>query len=359
MSSISWADIEDDEDYNPQEFRNEMLVSGTPPVSLNSSSNDVFSVSLTTSLIDQLDITDNIQNYAKIYYHKGCQDAIHALLHTLRGIKNTYNKISIHEIAASEKNQKIIENLEEESIEVDTVFLLDLGCTKDLYDKILEKCNEVVVIDHHEESTWLYDHGGSWVNIEKCAAILAYEFFGNSKGKKLPEVLKIINAVDTTYCSDYDTSCIFVGLSYPSSTKPTGEWKMITNPKIPDFTWLFNKYYKNLLWLDDAKKRGAITIAKRKDAVRDFVNNGVLKTLSDSEFLVVNAPRNYKAAIMQECLPIYDIVIVWYPVGLDASISIRSLKHDILEIAKTYGGGGHLRAAKFMMPMRDFIAEFF
>lgn len=109
-------------------------------------------------------------------------------------------------------------------------------------------------------------------------------------------------------------------------------------------------------WIEDAIMRGGVILATVKSAV-DLICKGSRPRVVDGlHVAVVNSPI-YGSEIGDHLSRYYDYVVVWRTAELsrvDVSLRSEKGKTDVSQIAKRFGGGGHVSASGFATSFDEF-----
>ena len=119
--------------------------------------------------------------------------------------------------------------------------------------------------------------------------------------------------------------------------------------------WNFDEYekFEDDSVFDDAVKRGSYILAYSKTVIKKVCDKAHQKQFEGKDVMVVNSSHwmsEIGATLAKDC----DFAMIWY-YDHDACIYKCSLRAfhdtmDVSEIAKRFGGGGHRKAAGFVLP---------
>ena len=228
------------------------------------------------------------------------------------------------------------------------VVVLDFSYDNATTKAMIEQAEELWVIDHHKSNmVELHDISNTHFDMTKSGAMLAWEFF--HPGKESP---KFIN-----YIQDRD----LWQWELPYSKEFSAAFDMVP--------WNFDEYekFEDDSVFDDAVKRGSYILAYSKTVIKKVCDKAHKKEFEGKDVMVVNSSHwmsEIGATLAKDC----DFAMIWY-YDHDACIYKCSLRAfhdamDVSEIAKRFGGGGHRKAAGFVLPKSKhpdsiFISEIF
>ena len=119
--------------------------------------------------------------------------------------------------------------------------------------------------------------------------------------------------------------------------------------------WNFDEYekFEDDSVFDDAVKRGSYILAYSKTVIKKVCDKATKRKYKDHDVMVVNSSHwmsEIGATLAKDC----DFAMIWY-YDHDSCIYKCSLRAfhdtmDVSEIAKSFGGGGHRKAAGFVLP---------
>lgn len=252
----------------------------------------------------------------------------------------------------------------------DCVYFLDYSFTSDHnkkeFKKLLDRRKmsyDVQWIDHHKSSIGVFDdlNISGIRNTRLCAAALTYlyfdpmldvyqitsmvpsTFFHNSK--KIPLFLKLIDDYDCWKGLYSTTNDFHYGLNISSPTDPIIQ-QLLDNKEFSDTNDKINK------------------IVKRGEMIREYLkfeDKTYHVDMYGFEFTLPEEHGGYKCFCMNrkgnsimfgDKIKLYDAVIPFYYINGKWKYSIFTEKDDVncIKVAKSYGGGGHLKAAGWVIP---------
>lgn len=213
------------------------------------------------------------------------------------------------------------------------VVILDFSYDNATTKKMIEQAEELWVIDHHKSNmVELHDVSNTHFDMTKSGAMLAWEFF--HPGKEAPKFIQYIEDRDLWKWE----------LAY--SKEFSAAFDMVS--------WDFDEYekFEDDSVFDDAVKRGSYILAYSKTVVKKVCDKASARKYNDYDVMVVNSSHwmsEIGASLAKDC----DFAMIWYYDHDDCNYkcSLRAFHDtvDVSEIAKSYGGGGHRKAAGFSL----------
>ena len=224
------------------------------------------------------------------------------------------------------------------------VYFVDYSFKKDTVwqlNKILEKTNDIIWIDHHlssfeleKEFPWVQNIKGLRKN-NISGAGLTYMYLYDCEYEDIPYYIKLVSDYDCwLYYYDPDTTYFKIGIDVYDCSPMSYIWKGLNYS---------NDFLQKII------DNGGIIKQYIDKTNEDYRNKFAYETkINGLKCLVVNQKTN--SWIFGEKFDEYPIVMVWVFNGEKFIYSIFSDKDgvDCREIAEMYGGGGHKGAAGFM-----------
>ncbi len=259
-----------------------------------------------------------------IIYHKNCPDGFGAAWSAWKkfGNKAEYFGVDPHELP-----EKEIKNKE--------VFVLDSSLFEKERNLLLKKNKNITVIDHHfgnekevkSAPNYVFDNNHS-------GAILSWNFFHLQK--KIPKLLTHIEDLDLWRFKlpfTYELSTLFRYFDYDFKI-----WdKLVKDFEIPKNRAEFIKLSKTLSRYEEKY-------------IQAILPNAELVKFGKYKIYALNSPilNSQIGARLHEKLP--PMSIVWHERDGFRFFSLRSDDSvDVSKIAKSFGGGGHKKAAGFKL----------
>lgn len=213
------------------------------------------------------------------------------------------------------------------------VVILDFSYDNATTKNLISKANSLLVIDHHKSAVVeLHDVPNTRFDMNHSGAMLSWKFF--HPAKEPPRLIKHIEDRDLWKWE------------LPYSREFSAAFDMVPH----DFEE-FDKFLDDSA-VDDAQKRGSYILAYSKTVISKIVKNASRRRLRGKDVLVVNSPHwmsEIGAALSTKC----DFAVIWYwdHETLQTKVSLRAHHEDsdVSDIAKQFGGGGHRKAAGFLL----------
>ena len=213
------------------------------------------------------------------------------------------------------------------------VVILDFSYDNATTKALIEQAEELWVIDHHKSNmVELHDISNTHFDMTKSGAMLAWEFF--HPGKESPKFIQYIQDRDLWQWE------------LPYSKEFSAAFDMVP--------WGFDEYekFEDDSVFDDAVKRGSYILAYSKTVIKKVCDKASARKYKDYSVMVVNSSHwmsEIGASLAKDC----DFAMIWY-YDHDVCIYKCSLRAfhdtiDVSEIAKSFGGGGHRKAAGFVL----------
>jgi len=262
------------------------------------------------------------QSVQVVIYHANCNDGFGAAYSAwkLLGNRAEYHAASHGSPPPDVTGKKVV--------------ILDFSYNNATTKALIEQAEELWVIDHHKSNmVELHDISNTHFDMTKSGAMLAWEFF--HPGKESP---KFINYIQDRDLWQWE-------LAY--SKEFSAAFDMVP--------WNFDEYekFEDDSVFDDAVKRGSYILAYSKTVIKKVCDKATKRTYKEYDVMVVNSSHwmsEIGATLAKDC----DFAMIWY-YDHDAcmyKVSLRAFHDtmDVSEIAKSFGGGGHRKAAGFVLP---------
>lgn len=221
-----------------------------------------------------------------------------------------------------------------------TVVILDFSFNNATTKKMIEDAKDLLVIDHHKSAmVELHDISNTHFDMKHSGAMLSWQFF--HPGKEAPKMIQHIEDRDLwkwelPYSREFSAAFDMVPFQFEE----------------------FEKYEDDSV-IDDAIKRGSYILAYSKTVVKKICDKAASRKMAGKHVMVVNS-SHWMSEIGSRLSPDCDFAMIWYYDHNDRNIkvSLRSFHEtiDVSEISKRFGGGGHKKAAGFVLP-GDFKIE--
>ncbi len=266
-----------------------------------------------------------------VIYHDGCTDGFGAAYAAWKCLGNRAQYYACsHGTPPPDVKGKVVAILD---------FSYDNATTK----QMIKDAEALIIIDHHKSAmVELHDISNCHFDMTKSGAMLAWEFF--HPGKDHPKFI--------AYIEDRD----LWKWELPYSKEFSAAFDMI-----PFEFEEFEKFEDDSVF-DDAVKRGSYILAYSKTVIKKISEKAKRRFFKGKHVLVVNS-SHWMSEIGSSLSPKCDFAMIWYYChkSLSTKVSLRSFHEhtDVSEIAKEFGGGGHKKAAGFILPVGVHIEEIF
>lgn len=223
------------------------------------------------------------------------------------------------------------------------VAILDFSYDNSTTKRMIKDANSLIVIDHHKSAMIeLHDISCTRFDMNHSGAMLSWKFF--HPGKDAPRLIK--------YIEDRD----LWKWEMPYSKEFSAAFDMVP------FTFEdFDKYLDDSA-VDDAQERGSYILAYSKTVISKIAKHATARKINGKDVLVVNSPH-WMSEIGSALSPKCDYAIIWYWDHDVRQVKVSLRAHhedaDVSEIAKRFGGGGHRKAAGFILPVDVSIETIF
>ena len=223
------------------------------------------------------------------------------------------------------------------------VAILDFAYDNATTKVMIEEANSLIIIDHHKTNMVnLHDISCTIFDMNHSGTILAWEFF--HPGKEPPKFL--------LYIEDRD----LWRWELPYSKEFSASFDMIPF----DFEE-FGKFEDDSVF-DEAAKRGSYILAYSKTVIKKVCEKAKPRRYQGQDVLVVNS-SHWMSEIGARLSPDCDFAVIWFydHEERNVKVSLRAFHEtvDVAEIAGTFGGGGHRKAAGFTLPGDTIIDDLF
>ena len=224
-----------------------------------------------------------------------------------------------------------------------SVAILDFSFKNDVTKKMIKHAKDLIVIDHHKSAmVELHDISNCHFDMNHSGARLAWDFF--HPGKEAPKFID--------YFEDRD----LWKWELPYSKEFSAAFDMV-----PFEFEEFEKFEDDSVF-DDAVKRGSYILAYSKTVIKKVSEKASKRVYNGMDVLVVNS-SHWMSEIGSSLSPKCEFAMIWYYSHSSRStrVSLRSFHDaiDVSEIAKSFGGGGHKKAAGFELPYGSHIEDIF
>jgi oligoribonuclease NrnB/cAMP/cGMP phosphodiesterase (DHH superfamily) len=266
-------------------------------------------------------------------YHGGCDDGFGAALAVHMGLQGMVELFS----GAYDKPPPSDETLKDRD-----VIFVDFSYKKPVIEHIISQCRSLLILDHHKTAeadlAFLSPVLPTWeehvrdpnyralFDMSRSGAMLAYNYF--LPHKAVPMFFKYLQDRDLWLKELPNGDEFTIALrSYPQTIEHWGRLQHNIHTLIEE-GYAIQRYYR--MRVEEIKKTAV---------VRHFGGHDVL---------VANAPYFSASEVAGELAEGRPFGACYFYNGHDWQFSLRSrADYDVSELAKTFGGGGHARAAGF------------
>jgi oligoribonuclease NrnB/cAMP/cGMP phosphodiesterase (DHH superfamily) len=273
----------------------------------------------------------DIDSIDTVLYHNNCQDGFGSAWIIWRHLKGdaTYLGVAPDNLPDYKKFKNKY------------VVIADISLPKKYLEDVKSVAKNVLLIDHHNTyADELEDHPNTIFDNDHSAIYITWRIF--NPDEKIPQFLRYIEDNDLgkyeikkteAFVAAIGTKLPFHHIDYFKN------WDKLLNPAYVDsliqdgikYQEYKNYILKRNMHISEAKKIGGYKVL-----VANFGAVGLASDLGNK---------------ISENNPSYDFVILWsyHTANKEYSIMLRTRNDnvDLSQIAKTFGGGGHPRAARF------------
>lgn len=214
------------------------------------------------------------------------------------------------------------------------VVVLDFSYDNATTKRLISEAKNFLVIDHHKSAmVELHDVSCTRFDMAHSGAMLAWNFF--HPGKEAPRMIKFIEDRDLwkwqiPYSKEFSAAFDMVPFDFEEFSK-----------------------FEDDSAVDDAIKRGSYILAYSKTVISKITKHAAERQIGGKDVLVVNSPH-WMSEIGAALSPRCDYAVIWYWDHDLRQVKVSLRAHhedaDVSEVAKRYGGGGHRKAAGFVLP---------
>ncbi|OGN06088.1 MAG: hypothetical protein A2669_00990 [Candidatus Yanofskybacteria bacterium RIFCSPHIGHO2_01_FULL_48_25b] len=221
------------------------------------------------------------------------------------------------------------------------VYFLDYAPSQEDLDRVIKEAKSVVIIDHHlSKEEMVKNLPGSVYESNHSGAVLAWKYF--HPDGTMPRLCLYVEDSDLWNWKIQDSNKVLSSIDLKDDT---------------DFK-VWDSIAKDLE--DDAKRReyekkGEIILEYAKKLIDEIIKaHAQLVNFEGHEVYAVNAPRMFRSEIGNKLATIKPpFGIVWNQTPTEISVSLRAIKDkfNLIPLAQKYGGGGHMGASNFRLPL--------
>lgn len=227
-------------------------------------------------------------------------------------------------------------------IQDESIIIVDLSFSLEEFKALLEITKDVTWIDHHmviDEPEFQALNLKGKREIGKAACELTWEYYFPTESK--PRYITLIGDFDVHKPEDYvygnETHYFLNALSLYDLSPDNQFWR--------DISGGVRHYFVKLI------EQGKIVKQYKESTCDRYLKNNAYETTFEGyKTLVVNVygyASDMFASLTREEKDRYDIFLLYVDKGYGYKVSLRSERINVREIAKKYGGDGHMFAAGF------------
>lgn len=257
-----------------------------------------------------------------VIYHAGCSDGFGAAwaAHKVLGGRAEYYAASYGEPPPDVTGKRVA--------------IVDFSYSRSVTESMIELAESLIILDHHKTAAEnLRDLPELVFDNSHSGAILSWNYF--HPGKEAPRFLK--------YIEDRD----LWKWEMPYSKEFSAAFDMVP--------WEFEEFekFEDDSVVDDAINRGKYILAYSKTVIKKVCEKAQPRRWRGKSVMVVNS-SHWQSEIGNKLAQDCDFAIIWYYSHEDRKtrVSCRAFHEeiDVTEVARSYGGGGHKKAAGFELP---------
>ncbi len=267
-----------------------------------------------------------------VLYHGGCNDGFGGAWAAWKKFGNRAEYIAMN------RNNPLAVPVGKEEI-----YFIDYLLSASEIKEYIEKNKRVTAIDHHitmKDAAEL-THAPSF-SLDNSGAVLAWKYFHGNK--KVPMLLKYIEDRDLWRFEMPKAKEILAGTNFSDERVYT----------FKGFDILV-KNFEKASFRSKCIKDGKIVRSVFDGIIKNIATHADKVKFEGRNCWVVNSPHMF-ASEVGNLLAHKDkqigMAIIWYAEGGVIKVSLRSRGFDVSKLAEKYGGGGHKRAAGFII--KDF-----
>lgn len=263
-----------------------------------------------------------------VFYHKDCSDGFGAAWAAWKkfGKRAVYRGLDAGGPLTQDPLAAKLENAD--------IYFLDRSPSKEELMYLLQRGNDVIIIDHHASSEKVIKSAPRFVyGVKNSGAVLSWKFFHPKK--KVPLLLKIVEDRDLWKWRLRLSREITAALDLePFDFK---RWNAVA------------KQLENLRHRKKYIEKGKVILQFQDKVIKELLSRAQKATLRGHRALVVNAPHRFASELGNSMIKRgAPLAIIWADRGNAIRVSLRSDGTvDAGKIAVSHGGGGHKASAGF------------
>lgn len=270
-----------------------------------------------------------------VYYHKSCTDGAMAAAVAL-----LFNYDIEVQPFGYEQDVEDLRDLSQKN-----VLFVDVALTKSKYDRLVQKCKRLLVLDHHATSqSEISGQPGTFFDMDSSGCTIAWKYFFPSS--RIPLLLQYVEQRDLWKMNEESRAfTTFFYNHFP--TNPQCYWSILWS--------LASDAYKMQVWMSYCTHHG-----KKMELDKDKI---IQRVAQRAKMVVMNKFPNISVCAV-ECndhtivsdlgsfiAKKHGIALIWSRDDKTKMFkgSLRSVEpHDSSIVAKLLGGGGHKHASGFV-----------
>lgn len=212
------------------------------------------------------------------------------------------------------------------------ILLTDISPDEKVAELLDKSGIPIHLFDHHRTALWLNSYPWANVDTSYCATRLLYDHIKRTwDGVTMyKHFVYLVNDWDM-WLHEYETSKML-------NTFLTAIGKERFVKRFLNDPWpIFNSNEEMIIEVELERKE-------------EYVQKAVEKAKIYNNNYAVTIAEKYKSEIGEKLLQLAPIAVIIDPREDTVSLRSKDDKHDVSEIAKKFGGGGHPRAAGFELP---------
>lgn len=286
-----------------------------------------------------------------VWYHGNCWDGFGSAWAVHRKFSGTKLELRFQELNHGAPLPAVTRG--------ERVWFLDFCPSREDLRTLLRVCSQVLIIDHHKTAIdWLgnFAHQKLYkeLSLEKSGAVLTWEYFHGRIS--VPLLLRYVQDRDLWAWSLHKSREFSANLrSYPRTFEA---WNQI-HYRLEESERL--EGLEKVVYRDTFLLQGEAILRDQKRFVDERIRHARHLQLGEHDALAVNATDLFSEVAGQLAERSPSGIGVTYFIRSDGKwqFSLRSIEGgpDVAELAKRFGGGGHVRAAGFELGPLPFTLD--
>jgi uncharacterized protein len=214
-----------------------------------------------------------------------------------------------------------------------TVYILDFSFSPELYNELLQKARDVILLDHHKSAyKLLCQCKGCFFDLTRSGAMIAWEYFHPEVA--VPDFIRYVQDMDLYQFHYKETEPFYRGIaSLPNEFEV---WQKLEDPQ----------------FLENILNKGNIIQEFYVSQVKELARDAKPIVIDGELGLMVNAHGMFTTDIAHILASQSGTFgLVWQDKEKQVKCGLRSLpSFDASRIAIEFGGGGHPQSCAFTVP---------